>query len=464
VRFFANLGEPREDELSLRAMRRLILQTVSEATGAKPGPVHINAQARKPLEPARASEELVARVDRIVAEPITALHGTRSSKAEGAESVPDAAVDFVAEALDSAARPLIVCGPTELRSSMFARAVEALCERSGVPLFAESSSQLRHRGIRHALGAFDTIWRTERGRSTCDPDLILQLGAPPISGGFEHLCSRRRIRRVVVHPWKWADPSSDADAIVQVDIASFVTALGRADYHVKRRDEEFMHRLRRAESIAWEAVDAILAEAGDALTEGGVARAVLDGLPRASAWVVGNSLPIRDVDTWAPPSDKQLAVYCQRGVSGIDGVVSGAAGVASAVEGPTTLLIGDVSFLHDLNGLQLASRARGPLVIVVIQNGGGRIFEQLPIARTASQSWLSYFITPHGADLGSAAAVYGCPFLSASSMSALREALESALGRPGCTVVEAVVPPHSALELGRELVERVERALGGEAR
>jgi 2-succinyl-5-enolpyruvyl-6-hydroxy-3-cyclohexene-1-carboxylate synthase len=158
-----------------------------------------------------------------------------------------------------------------------------------------------------------------------------------------------------------------------------------------------------------------------------------------------------------------LAVCSQRGVSGIDGVVSGAAGVASLVDGATTLLIGDVSFLHDLNGLQLASAVCGPLVIVVVNNGGGRIFDQLPIARDGKEAWLPYFTTPHDADLECAARVYGCAFRSVDTVSGLRQALAQAYAQEGCTVIEALVPPQSALHQGRDLVARVERALQREA-
>lgn len=463
VRFFANLGEPRGDERGLRAARRLIVQAVSEATGAKPGPVHINAQARKPLEPVPPSDELRARVDRLLSEPVTELHRTRSILSRQGEELPARIADSVAEALDSSVRPVILCGPADVDSAVYAASIDALCERSGALLLAEASSQLRYHGLRHALGAFDTIWRTESGRAGCVPDFVLQLGAAPISKGWEQLCASHRIRRVVVHPWKWADPTSDADAIVQADLGAVVRALGRAELDGSRRDGAFASRMQGAESIVWRTADNIVAEAGDQLTEAGAARAVVDSLPARSALVLGNSLPIRDVETWTRPNDKRLSVYCQRGVSGIDGVVSGAAGVASMVDGPTTLLIGDVSFLHDLNGLQLASRALAPLAIVVIQNGGGRIFDQLPIAHGGKKSWLPYFTTPHGADFRSAAAAYRCAFSSASTVSGLREALEAAYARPGCTVLEAVVSPHSALELGRELLERVERALRREA-
>lgn len=297
----------------------------------------------------------------------------------------------------------------------------------------------------------------------CLPDFVLQLGATPISKGWEQLCATNRIRRIVVHPWEWADPSSNAEAIVQADIGSLLIALTRANYSLDRRDPEFAVGFGWAESAVWDEVSALLYEAGDALTQAGAARALHDALPDPSALVLGNSLPIRDVDTWAPPSDKLLLVHCQRGVSGIDGVVSAAAGVASAVVGPTTLLIGDVSFLHDTNGLQLASRVAGPLVIVVVNNGGGRIFEQLPLAQNGKATWLSYFTTPHDADLASAASLYGCEFQSVDTVTRLRQALEVAYGRSGCTVVEAVVPPQSARDQSRALIGRVERALRREA-
>jgi len=463
VRFFVNLGEPQDDELSLRAARRLISQSVFEAIGPRPGPVHVNAQARKPMEPMPPSDALRARVDRILSEPMTTLHRARSLDPKHVEQVPDEHVDSVAEAFASSARPIILCGPADVRSATFGDAVSELSERAGAPILAEAASQLRYRGLEHVIGAFDTVWRTSAGQSMCLPDFVLQLGAAPISKGWELLCAKGRIRRVVVHPWKWADPTSDAETVVQWDIGSFVTALCRADYPRELLDEAFARHFELAESIAWSAAEAIVREAGDALTEGAVARTVVGSIPNGSALVLGNSLPIRDVETWAPPNDKLLRVHCQRGVSGIDGVVSGAAGVASAVDGGATLLIGDVSFVHDLNGLQLAARSRGPLVIVVIQNGGGRIFEQLPIARDGKPSWLPYFTTPHDVDLASASAAFGCDFLRVDTVTGLREALRSSHARSGCTVIEAVVPSQSAQELGRELVDRVERALRREA-
>ena len=183
VRFFADLGEPRDDVLSLRAARRTVAQAVSEALGVKPGPVHINAQARKPLEPMPANAELQARIDAILSEPLTKLVRARPLDPKLVEHVPALVVDSVSEALDSAARPVILCGPADVRNAMFVDSLNELAERSGAVVLAEASSQFRCWSGSRALGAFDTIWRTDSGRSMCLPDFVLQLGATPVSNG-----------------------------------------------------------------------------------------------------------------------------------------------------------------------------------------------------------------------------------------------------------------------------------------
>ena len=123
------------------------------------------------------------------------------------------------------------------------------------------------------------------------------------------------------------------------------------------------------------------------------------------------------------------------------------------------MLLGDVSFLHDINGLQLASQASSALVVVVVNNGGGRIFEQLPIACHGKKEWLPYFTTPHEASLAGAASIYGCAFETVSALPELRTALEAAYGESGCTVIEAVVSPHGSAEQNHALRSSVERAL-----
>src|SRR5690606_10010256 len=116
------------------------------------------------------------------------------------------------------------------------------------------------------------------------------------------------------------------------------------------------------------------------LTEGTAVREVVKQLRSGDCVFVANSMPIRDVDTFFMPTEKQISVYANRGVSGIDGTLSSALGVAAAGK-RVTLIIGDLSFYHDLNSLFIAMRYRLPITIVLLNNNGGGIFSFLPQAK-----------------------------------------------------------------------------------
>ncbi|MGB5809028.1 MAG: 2-succinyl-5-enolpyruvyl-6-hydroxy-3-cyclohexene-1-carboxylic-acid synthase [Polyangiales bacterium] len=451
VRLFANLGEPRADASDLRAVRRLMFQATDVALGPVPGPVHLNAQARKPLEPHIDDDPAVraaqADIDALLAAPaLTFLRDT---------TLDSSVTESVAALLNEARRPVILCGPGSVEQQGAADPVARLAQKAGAMVLAEAGSQFRF-GFPNdgALGAFDVLWTTAAGRTALAPDFVLQLGDSPVSKGWEIL-SRSEITRVVVHPWAWADPSSSAVMVVHADLERFAASLADRDFDLSGRDLEFQSNFRAAERMVWGEASCVIGDAEDALTEAAVAPAIVDEVPSGVALVLGNSLPIRDVERWVPPRSSEIRVFVQRGVSGIDGLVSSAAGVASRGEGATVLLVGDVSFLHDVNGLALATSVARPLVIVVLNNGGGRIFEQLPLADSEPRDALRYFTTPHDANLAGAAALYGCRFDSVDLVSTLRSSFRAALDRKGCTVIEARVPAQSAKEQGASLIGRV---------
>ena len=109
--------------------------------------------------------------------------------------------------------------------------------------------------------------------------------------------------------------------------------------------------------------------------------------------MVGNSLPIRDYDNFVGKTNKNLKLYFNRGASGIDGITSTALGIAS-IEKPTILITGDLSFIHDLNALLPAKKYSIPLVVILINNNGGGIFEMMPIS-SEKKMFNTFFKTPH---------------------------------------------------------------------
>jgi 2-succinyl-5-enolpyruvyl-6-hydroxy-3-cyclohexene-1-carboxylate synthase len=172
--------------------------------------------------------------------------------------------------------------------------------------------------------------------------------------------------------------------------------------------------------------------------ESRVARDAVAALPAGALLCVGNSKPIRTVDASCAGGATELAVWSQRGANGIDGLVSGAAGAAAAQDTPALLLLGDVSFAHDVGGLAAARDVAVPFAIVVVDNGGGRIFEQLPIAgldRIDGIDFTKHWLTPPPGSVESIARAFDIPYARYQGRATIAAALE----RRGPSIVHAVV-------------------------
>lgn len=436
VRHFADVGMPADSERALAALRRTAVQAVTVASSPTPGPVHLNLHAGKPLEPSVPSEGAGAETE--VAGGATRVYAT--PVAPSSEAVRD-----LAELLASTDRGVIVAGPAPLAAADTREAVFALAQRTGWPLCAEATSQLRFARTAEVprFDAFDWIWGSEAGRARARPDAVLQLGAAPTSAGFERLTADGTVRRFVVAPHGWPDPTSTAEAMLRCDVHLTVRAVLDTLGNGRPAHGDFAHTLAELDGLVWGTVASELQ--APELSEARVAADVVRACDQRALLMVGNSLPVRHLDAWVRGGGRDVAVASQRGVSGIDGLVSGAAGLAHGAYRPTVLLVGDVSFLHDVNGLAAARHVKSPLVVVVLHNGGGRIFEQLPLgARDDLRAHMPHFTTPHGAALEHAAALYRHRHVRVDEPSALRSALASAVGAEGTTVLEAVVPPEGA--------------------
>ena len=184
---------------------------------------------------------------------------------------------------------------------------------------------------------------------------------------------------------------------------------------------------------------------------GDAVRRVIERAPAEAQLALGNSLPVRHADRFVR-CDTPLRVLHQRGVNGIDGWIAGCAGAAAAARRPTLAIVGDVAFFHDVGSLALAARATEPLVFVVLDNGGGRIFEQLPIARRDLD--LRAFTTPPAADLGAVARAFGLAVWEVCDSAGLDSSLDAALELRGASLIRVRVPPHGAADQLRTIRER----------
>ncbi|MHB8417829.1 MAG: 2-succinyl-5-enolpyruvyl-6-hydroxy-3-cyclohexene-1-carboxylic-acid synthase [Myxococcales bacterium] len=452
VRGFFELGLADGSPDALRALRRTAAQAAHLSRWPTPGPVHLNARARKPLEPRPSADE----GERQVARRIRALRAEGPPRVHPPEVAPSrAALDRLAERLREAERPLVVAGPGPLRQGVARPAMAELLGRSGAVLLREAASQLRARSI-PGIDAFDVLVETRSFREGAAPDLVLQLGSAPTSAALaSYLAAQARVERWVVSPHGWSDPAGAAGDLIVGEVADVAAGLAERLPEGRPAASAWQIRWRHAE----EAAQRIIGEAaGGELSEGAVVRIVGQWLEPGSTLFVGNSLAIRELDLFCGGLPFEGPVLCQRGANGIDGLISGAAGAAAA-GGRVTLLLGDVSLLHDLGGLWVARQVGSRLTLVVLQNHGGRIFEDLPLARVGPAEAMSHFTTQHDLAFGPAAALYGLAYHRPESAADLRAALSAARASDRCSLIEAVLPPTGLEPLRRRIVGRIESEL-----
>jgi 2-succinyl-5-enolpyruvyl-6-hydroxy-3-cyclohexene-1-carboxylate synthase len=236
-----------------------------------------------------------------------------------------------------------------------------------------------------------------------------------------------------------------------------------ADAIATPADEEWFARWRSADELAAEAILGVLAR--DGLSEPAVAHELGVLLPEHATLFVASSMPVRDVETFWPIRADAPRVLCNRGANGIDGTVSSGFGAAAAGEGPVVLLIGDVALAHDIGGLLAARRLGLKLTIVLLDNGGGGIFDFLPVAAAAAARasepeqrqdiYTRHIATPTGLDFSAAASLYGLSHERAEDVAGFRSALERALARENSSIVEV----RGAREANVKLHRRVWRAV-----
>jgi 2-succinyl-5-enolpyruvyl-6-hydroxy-3-cyclohexene-1-carboxylate synthase len=283
--------------------------------------------------------------------------------------------------------------------------------------------------------------------------VLLCVGRTPTSSAFERWAATVP-RRLVLAEHGYPDALGTAELVASGDLETALPALVN---ELKRlgtpaRDSAFLQGLLQAQAQCRQRVTAALAAPAEQLSEGAAVKSVVESLPDGAVLALGNSLPIRDVDAYVTHAAR-LRVCAQRGANGIDGLVSGAIGSAIGSGAPTLLLLGDVSLLHDLSALANVRLATSPLVIAVVDNAGGRIFDQLPVAKLyqddpAAALWR----TPPACDFAQIAAAFGVDYQAPTTPESIAAATRAALTRCSATLLHLRVGPRSASELRQRVL------------
>jgi 2-succinyl-5-enolpyruvyl-6-hydroxy-3-cyclohexene-1-carboxylate synthase len=294
----------------------------------------------------------------------------------------------------STPRGAIVCGPA---SEPVAEPATRLAAQCGWPLLAEPTSGVRcgDHDRSHVVAHYDLLLRAGDFAVRHAPELVLRVGDMPTSKPLRAWVADAP--QVVLDPHAaWHEPTRRAELLLQAAPGPALDALAAAmEMRTAERDPAWLAAWREADAK----VPPALAAAPDPF-EPKVLAALEPELPDGAVVWLSSSMPVRDVEACFPQSPKRLRFLANRGANGIDGVVSSAAGAALATGAPTWLLTGELALLHDAGGLFAARRAGVDLNIVCLDNGGGGIFDFLPVAERADpELYERHIATPAGVDL-----------------------------------------------------------------
>lgn len=399
VRAFAALTDAGGEVVGWRFEAARLLAAATGVRSRLPGPVHLNVAFSEPLVPTEVGAVPAAREVQIT---------------------PAGA----AEPLELAAGPQTVVVAGDL-SPAAGRAAAELAAAAGVPLLAEPSSNAR-RGP-SAISTYRLLLASGLAEEV---ERVVLLGRPTLSRPVSRLLARTDIELVVISPYAdWPDPGRVVTVVAD--------AVRFGPDQPPAAAQEWLTAWQQADAEARTQLDALLA-AQPYLSGPALATALWAALGEEDALVVGSSNPVRDLDL-APISAAAPQVYANRGLAGIDGLVSTAVGVALTRDRPTHALLGDLTLLHDVGGLLIGPREPRPdLRLVVANDDGGSIFATLEQGQPAHLgAFERVFATPHGADLAALAAVHRTAFRRVGDVAGLLEVLEEP--PVGLELVEAVL-------------------------
>lgn len=426
VRLFHDVGIPDADIAA--GAPALALRAWAAAADLPAGPVHFNFPFREPF-PTPSSPAAPSAVTYV----------------PGYRALPPEAIATAADRL-SGSRVLVVAGGRQRPG--FAAAAAMLTGQARFPIVADiqcrfpSPSTIGHGDLLATSGVLADL----------TPDVVLRIGSIPTSKALWTWLATSGADQIYLDDGPWRDPIGRVVMALRGDAAS---VLGDLAGRVAPAPDDWLAAWRKADDGALDAFhDALAREPFP--NEPVIARATWQAAPPGSIIYAGSSMPIRDLDGFAGPPRGDITVLANRGASGIDGLLSSAAGAAASEGQRVIALTGDVAALHDANALELIGREAMPVTIVVVNNDGGGIFSFLPQAAAVETAGFdAAFATPHGRSMTELAGAFGVP---ARPLTSPRD-LDEAMSGDGPVLLEATTDRRENVAVHRRLHDAVRNAL-----
>ncbi|GEL77919.1 2-succinyl-5-enolpyruvyl-6-hydroxy-3-cyclohexene-1-carboxylic-acid synthase [Tenuibacillus multivorans] len=363
TKYFHEMAIPEDSEQMIKYARRQASRAYAIANHPNQGVVQLNFPFRDPLIPDLTLDNLWGEHSQSYVNHIT-----------GQEQITSSQINTVMDLIKDKKRGLLICG--ELKTHEERDLILQLAEKWQIPIFADVLSNLRKNANtnEYVISSYDALLKQEDTRNRVEADFVIRFGSMPVSKPYTQWLTKTKpeIHIVIDENQGYREPTNIESTMVFSNPATFLKQLLDSDVQPSI-DSGWHEQWTKADQLAQEIIKKHEAN----LTEGTAVLALSESDLSEQVVFVGNSMPIRDMDTFFLPSKQNIDIMANRGANGIDGVISTALGVA-ATGTLVTLVIGDVSFLHDYTALFIARQYRLPFRVIVLNNNGGGIFSFLP--------------------------------------------------------------------------------------
>jgi 2-succinyl-5-enolpyruvyl-6-hydroxy-3-cyclohexene-1-carboxylate synthase len=450
VKWFVEMALPEETHEMIKYTRTVAARSVGKALSAPAGPVHLNFPFREPLIPNINADNLWARGNFNDPKHVNVLIGKAV--------LDDVHGKYMFELFSSFEKGLIICG--EHDNEEFADYITEVANLFGFPILADPLSQLRvgSHSKEYIIDCYDTFLRNSNFTSTYKPDVIIRFGAMPVSKALLlYVKANEGCKHIVVDSdGGWREPTLSASEMVYCSEIELCKTLIKFGCKEDRPKSNWSKNWLQVNELTKSEITSIQQE--KSLAEGKVVTEIKRLLPSNSILFIGNSMPIRDVDSFFINTEKVIKIMANRGANGIDGTISTALGVSSTTENRLVLVIGDLTFFHDINGLLAAKQYSIPITIVLINNNGGGIFSFLPQAKE-EKHFETLFGTPVDLDFEHTVKMYGGTFTRIDSWQSFELAFKLANETQGLSVIEVPSVREENVKIHRTLWNRVSQEI-----
>ncbi len=417
------------------------------------GPVHINFPFNKPFEPDDFTDEIDEGVLNFSSENIF-------EPKKISNEIDEEKFSEIVNTISQSSKGLIIVGPNE-GDEFFATNIIELSKRINAPVLADASSNLRFGKFakENIISNFEGFIRTKKFTKENIPDFIFQFGRTVTSKGLETYLEKVQTKRFLINKFGDVfDPANKAEFSLAISAVEFcqkaISIFNESNFE---NNKIYLNKFIEAENVSNQILEDYFLNKKFPF-EKFIIDELIELIPAESNLMISNSMPIRDFDYFAKKSDKLISVFQNRGASGIDGIISTALGIYTATKKITLLLTGDLAFYYDMNGLLAARNYKIPLVIILINNNGGGIFEMLPVSKYGNV-FDEFFTTPHNLDFSIFVTGYGGNYFSPKTKNEFKESLERSISEKTFSVIEIKTNSKISAELRKEYWNKIQERI-----